>query len=243
VCAHASHIVSASHCFRTPAQRTLSAVLADLATAFDRLRIESQAGIRFALSAVCKIMMNEPLRQQARALENQFFSQVDQKLLADLRKQLETVTKREVLARVANIKDQDVLDQLLEFGIDAETFTALMFVPLAAVAWADGNVDAQERDAILAVARQANMQPGGLGYELLSSWLTAPPAESLFDAWKSYVSSLKKEMNPEWFDKLKAEVLNDAEEIAVASGGVLGIGRISAAEKKKLAELASAFED
>lgn len=188
-------------------------------------------------------MTSEPLKQQAKALENQFFSQLDQKLLANLKDRLERETKRDVLAHVANVKNQEVLDQLLDLGIDAETFTALMFVPLAAVAWADGSVSPEEHEAILKTAEAHNMQPGGLGYQMLASWIQTPPADELFQTWKLYVAALKKEMNPEWFAKLKTEVLHDAKKVADASGGILGFGRTSKAEQKRLDELEMAFDE
>jgi hypothetical protein len=187
--------------------------------------------------------MADPLRQQGKALENQFFSQMDQKLLAQLRVNLEMAPQREVLATVSNIKNPDVLDKLLDMGITGETFAALTYVPLAAVAWADGTIDPAERQAVLQAAEAHGTKKGALGYALLQTWLEHPPGPELLHTWRDYILELRKTVDPQWITKLKAEVMDFAEQVAEASGGILGlIQRVSTAERRKLDELARTFD-
>ncbi len=187
--------------------------------------------------------MSESLRKQAAALENQFFQQVDHQLLEQIRKNLESVPKREALASVSNITDAKVLDALLALNIDATTFAALTYVPLAAVAWADGALDANERAAILTAAEQHGVHAGRPGYQLLEQWLQNSPEPAIVAAWRTYVAALKKEADPVWFASLRDEVIGLAEKVAHASGGILGVVMtFSAAEKAKVADLAKAFD-
>lgn len=187
--------------------------------------------------------MNDALKQQGRALENQFFAQVDQQLLNKLKMELERLPQRDALAEVSNIRNPQVLDKLLELGIDATAFAALTYVPLAAVAWADGSLDDAERNAILQAAEQHGAKEGSPSYLLLEKWLRRPPEPEVLQAWKDYVAELRKSADPAWFTSLKAEVIDQAEAIAEASGGILGLmQKVSAAEQRKLAELRKAFD-
>ncbi len=186
--------------------------------------------------------MNDALNQQAKALENQFFHQLDQKLLAEVKANLEKQPKREALSQLTNIKSVEVLDKLLDLGIDATTFAAITFVPLAAVAWADGAIDARERNAVLKAAEQHGIQPTGPGFHLLERWLEQPPGPELLHTWERYIQELRNVMDPALVLALNKEVLDQAEAIAKSSGGILGMGqKISAAEQRKLDELAAAF--
>lgn len=151
--------------------------------------------------------MINPLNQQAKALENQFFAKLDQKLIEDVRENLEKAPARELLSTISNIKNVEVLDKLLSIGIDAKTFAALTFVPLAAVAWADGTLAEAERVAILKAAENHHIPKDGPGYQLLEKWLQHPPGPELMQAWRHYVQELRKVMEPTWVNALKQEVL------------------------------------
>jgi hypothetical protein len=187
--------------------------------------------------------MPDALHKQGQALENQFFSQVDQKLLEQLRQRLAKAPERDLLAQISGIQNPAVLDKLLALGIDAATFASLTFVPLAAVAWADGTLDAGERKAILQAAEQHQLKPDGPGYKILSHWLDKPVSAELVATWKAYVAELHKALDAAAFANLRGEILGLAEKIADASGGILGLGeRISPAEKRKLEELRTAFD-
>jgi hypothetical protein len=188
--------------------------------------------------------MSDALRQQGTALENQFFQHVDAKLLEQIRTRLASAGQRESLAQVANVKDPKVLDALLALNIDAATFAAMTFVPLAMVAWADGTLDDNERAAILKGAEQHGVHAGNPGYLLLETWLQeAPaPAPAVISAWRSYVTALNKEADAATVKGIKDEILGLSENVAEASGGFLGLTpKVSAAERAKLTEIAAAF--
>jgi len=62
----------------------------------------------------------------------------------------EMAETRESLAAVTGIRDAQVLQKLLKLDIRAEPAVSFALVPLVAVAWADGQIDAKERRAVLA---------------------------------------------------------------------------------------------
>ena len=87
------------------------------------------------------------------------------------RERMEKMERRDQLAQVSGIHDEAVLDRLIELDIGPETLAALEVVPLVFVAWADGKVQAEEREAIIAVAKAAGIQPQDGRYPLLEHWL------------------------------------------------------------------------
>ena len=81
------------------------------------------------------------LGDRGRALEDEFFRKEDQRLIERLRELRDKSVSREALALASGIKNEAILDKLLELGIRPETVAALALVPLAEVAWADGSLD------------------------------------------------------------------------------------------------------
>lgn len=189
-------------------------------------------------------MANEPLGDRKKALEDLFFSEVDQKLMDEMRARLAKEPDREALAKATNIKNKEVLDKLLDMGINASTLAAMTLVPLAAVAWADGSIEPAERDAILKAAEAEGMQPGSLAMTVLENWLSHSPGPQLLAAWKAYINELRGIMAPEWFTQMKTEIMDNAHRVAASAGGILGlIQTVSSTEQRKLDELKRAFEE
>ena len=117
----------------------------------------------------------------------------------------------------------------------------LSLVPLITVAWADGAIQDNERDAILHGAAGKGMEAGTDGHELLSSWLAKKPDDSLFEAWEGYIKSLLAQLNDEQTRLLKKQVVNFASLVAGSAGGFLGVGKVSGSEQKALARIEAAF--
>jgi hypothetical protein len=186
--------------------------------------------------------MSEALNQRQRALEDHFFSQKDQALLESLRKQMNSTDEQRELAKIIGVSDSQVLDHLTSLGVTPVTASVLAIIPLLAVAWADGEVDAKERQTILKSAHDHGIQQGTAAEEMLNEWLQTRPGDDIYQAWKAYVQSLSEEMSPADIAATKDATLERARKVAQAAGGVLGLGnRISQYEQKVLDDLASAF--
>jgi hypothetical protein len=175
-------------------------------------------------------------------LEDEFFHREDQKLIARLRELRAAEDARTALARVSGIKNPAVLDKLVALGIQPEMVAALFVVPLVEVAWADGSFDAKERAAVLEHAKASGFTPGSAELALLEAWLDRKPEARVFTAWQHLVEGLRAEFEPAQMEKLRSTLIERAQGVARASGGVLGIGKISKAEAAALARLEKAFQ-
>jgi hypothetical protein len=181
------------------------------------------------------------LGERSRNLEDEFFRKEDQRLIEKLRELKAREVSREALARVSGIRDTAILDRLVQLGIHAETLAALSIVPLAEVAWADGAIDEKERRAILERAEQSGVAPGSTSHDLLRSWLERRPEPRLLVAWTHMIQGLSDNLSPEQVAALRAGLVERVQAVARASGGVLGVGKVSSAEAEMIRQLESAF--
>jgi len=174
-------------------------------------------------------------------LEDAFFFAQDRTLVergAELRKMTDS---KEVLGTVSGITNDAILERLVNLSVRPETLAALALVPLIAVVWGDGEVDEKERTMVLAHARCQGIALGSVEYELLERWLTHRPEASLLRAWQHYVHGLCECLSPTERDALKEELMRNVRKAAEASGGFLGMGKISSQEEQVLAKLESTF--
>jgi hypothetical protein len=182
------------------------------------------------------------LEERGKALENQFFEKENQKKLEAMRAKDEAQTTREDLRKASGMTDEAVLDKLIALGLKTNTIAALSLVPLIEVAWADGEIQDNERSAILQGAHGKGLEVGSDGYELLQSWLRKQPQPELFEAWSAYIHALTGQLNDEQNKLLKNQIVGFAKMVAAAAGGFLGIGKVSASEEKVLARIDGAFK-
>jgi hypothetical protein len=181
------------------------------------------------------------LGDKVRTLEDEFFRKEDQRLVERLKELRAREVSREALGKASGIKNAAILDKLLQLGIRAEVVAALTIVPLAEVAWADGSIDDKERQAILERAGQSGVVPGSTDYALLESWLERRPEPKLLTAWIHMVEGICEHMTPEQVETLRAGLVERTQAIASASGGFLGVGKVSAAEADMIRQLESPF--
>ncbi len=176
-----------------------------------------------------------------RTMEDMFFFEREQTLI-EARKKLEQLKEtKENLAKVSGIRNEAVLENLVALGIRPETLTTLLAVPLAEVAWADGELQEKERDALIAYAEKAGVRNKDVNPETVSAWLRRKPEVELMNAWELYIQALSRELSESDRLALKEEVMADARSIADAAGGFLGFGRLCQAEQRMLARLEAAF--
>jgi hypothetical protein len=182
------------------------------------------------------------LAQRKKGLEESFFAKHNRELLEKLRQKTDAASRREQLMAVSGIRNQALLDELVALGLDAESLAALGLVPLIEVAWADGKVQARERDALLEAARKSGVVAGSTSYELLVGWLDREPEPGLLRAWKDYVAALRGAVSEDSVRALEAEVMARARSVARAAGGILGVGGVWGSEQRVLDQLEAAFK-
>jgi hypothetical protein len=178
---------------------------------------------------------------RVRSLEDEFFRKEDERAIQRLREMQAKEATREALSKAAGITNEAVLDRLLALGVRPEIASALSIVPLLEVAWADGSMDAKERDLVLDRAAKAGIAPGSPGHDLLRGWLERRPSDALLTAWTEMVRGLAGRMGPQEIASLRSDLIDRAQAIARASGGFLGVGSVSSAERDMIDRLTAAF--
>lgn len=187
-------------------------------------------------------MSDVTLEERGRALENQFYEKEDQAKLAAMKDKLATQKSKDDLRKASGMSDDAVLDRLVALGLTSNTIAALSLVPLIQVAWADGEIQANERTAILQGAHGKGLEEGTPGYKLLEGWLNKRPDDGLFQAWESYIKALAGQLNDEQNRLLRNQIVGFAKMVAAAAGGILGFGKVSASEEKVLHRIEAAFQ-
>ena len=182
------------------------------------------------------------LRKRGRALEESFFERRNRELLEQMQQQLSAQERKESLSAASGITNEALLDELVAMNLGAETLAALSLVPLVEVAWADGQIEPQERQCVLDAAKESGLRQSDPSYQLLNQWLQNKPQDNLLTVWKDYVRAMATQLSDETRQTLKDDLLGRARDVAEAAGGLLGLGRkVSKAEQAMLDELEAAF--
>ncbi len=155
-------------------------------------------------------MSEELLGDRKKALEDSFFAKESEKLRRELAEGEAMQANRDALSEASGITDDAVLEHLIALDIASDTLVALSLVPLVEVAWADGNVDDKERQAILAAAEAAGLDGEGASGQLLNRWLAEKPDREVLATWKEYVSALSETLSGDRRDALKQGLLGRA---------------------------------
>jgi hypothetical protein len=178
----------------------------------------------------------------ARTLEDAFFAKENARLLQQLRDRAKQQERRAAMRDVVRVDDDALIDHLIALGLEPETVLALQLVPLAAVAWADGQIEPRERDAVLKAAAAEGIAADSVAGQMLGNWLDHRPGDQLVDAWKRQMRALWPSLSPKERDAIRGAALERARSVAESAGGFLGLtSKISSQEKAVLDELAKVF--
>jgi hypothetical protein len=187
-------------------------------------------------------MADRSLKDRQHALEDAFYREDTESFRAQLELRQQEEDALDDLASASGISDEAVLRRLAGLGIRAETLAALTLIPLIEVAWADGRMDAREREAVLSGAESTGIPRESPSYGLLGIWIEDQPAPDLVDAWSEFIGALCRELSDEQADRLRSNILGRARDVAEAAGGFLGLGpKVSPEEEEVLESLALAF--
>ena len=109
------------------------------------------------------------------------------------------------------------------------------------MAWADGEVQEQERETILQIARE-KYQLGDEGAVMLTNWLTHPPSDAYLERGRRLLVALAHER--EGFDLSPGQlgdVVAFCRQVAEAAGGFLGFRTVSGEEADAIEAIARAL--
>lgn len=176
-------------------------------------------------------MLAESQRQiRGKALEEAFFFQMDQELIEELSKRLQRDEKLRSFASATGIQDRKRLESLVDAGFELSTLTAFIWVPLVFVAWADGHADELEKKAITELLADRGISPQTAEMMIEHDWFRHGPTDELWITWEEFVNASLAGLTPSDRNELIDEIVELCHVVANASGGVLGIGKISRPE-------------
>jgi hypothetical protein len=179
----------------------------------------------------------EFLGDRRRTQEEEYFLKRDRELIEKGRKQRDESDARAHMIERTGITDEHMLNELEALGYTAETVVLLDLVPLVKVAWAEGNVSDGERRRLMEVARGRSIDEDSLADRQLASWLALRPGDDFLKRSLRVIATMLQ-ARPSAERQTDAQLLlESSRSIALASGGVLGFGKVSAAEEAALADI------
>jgi hypothetical protein len=179
------------------------------------------------------------LAKRGRALEDEYFRKKDRELIEKIRQASATEQARKDLGRKARLDDPQLVHELQDLGFTPDTVDLLPLVPIIQMAWAEGGITKAERELILRLARSRGIEDGSAADRQLTEWITNQPAEVVFARATRLIRAMLDSGSAQTGDLNADDVVKYCEEIASASGGMLGIGRISAEERSPLSRIAA----
>lgn len=174
-----------------------------------------------------------PLADRGRSLEEEYFRRRDRELLERMRAATAADEARRQMGSVSGLPDADVAE-LQALGFTPDTVVLLPLVPLLQVAWAESGVSAEESALIVQLARARGISEGSAADAQLSRWLKEQPPASVFAGASRLVSAMLDAPGGAAQGLTKDELVAYCERVAAASGGFLGIKKISAEERALL---------
>jgi hypothetical protein len=170
--------------------------------------------------------------------EDDYFRKQDRELVERMRRASAANEARER----TGIQDPDLLRDLSELGFTGDTVSLLPLVPILQVAWADADVSPEERKLILEIARIRGIAEGSPADQQLAAWLTHRPAPSVFSGAGRLVAAMLAAGSAATHDLSADDLVKYCESIAAASGGILGLAKVSATERAAIEQVQKALK-
>jgi hypothetical protein len=181
---------------------------------------------------------DNPLGDRGRSLEEEYFRKKDRELVEKIRRAAAAQEARQQLSAKSGLQDPELINELEALGFTPETVILLPFIPLIQVAWAEGGISDAERALLMKLARSRGIAEGSAADRQLTDWLATRPAEEVFARAMRLARAVLS--SPAEHRAMSADdVVKYAEDIAAASGGMFGIGRVSAEERAILMTVAA----
>lgn len=168
------------------------------------------------------------LGDREKAMEADYFRKENEKLLEKLRQGAKLDDIAKALADKLQVDNQDLLGRVRDLGVTLETAPALFLTPLVQVAWAEGSVGNREREAVLRLARERDVQEDSPAYAQLVEWLKVRPSDALFDAGLEVIKYGFAVLPPKEMEERIVRLIDACHDVAAASGTelarLLGLG-------------------
>lgn len=176
------------------------------------------------------------ITSDVRAREEEYFRRKDRELVERMRQEAAAARARQELEASSGLTDPALLQELEALGFTPETLGLLPLVPIVQVAWVEGGVSVEERTLIEQLARQRGIAPDSAAGRQLSEWLATRPSEAVFTRATRLIRAMLDAPSARG-DVRADDLIRRCEEIAAASGGVLGFRKISSEERALLEQI------
>ena len=177
--------------------------------------------------------------ERGRSFEEEYFRKKDRELLEKMRQASAAAEARADMGARTGLTDPQLLEELQALGFTPETVALLPLVPVVQVAWAEGGVTVAERTLIITLARARGIAEGGAADRQLAGWLDERPSAQVFASAARLIGAM---LATPQADLSADDLVKHCESIATASGGVFGLNRVSAEERRILTSLADALK-
>jgi hypothetical protein len=182
---------------------------------------------------------HDGVAKRGRALEEEYFRKKDRELIEKIRQAAAAEQVRKDTGRKIGLDDPELLKELRDLGFTPETVGLLPLVPIIQMAWAEGGITKAECELILRLARSRGVEAGSAADRQLTKWMTNPPDEGVYGRARRLIRAMLDAGSTHTGDLNADDLVKYCEDIASASGGILGIGRISAEERALLSSIAA----
>jgi hypothetical protein len=179
--------------------------------------------------------------KRQRASEEDYFRKKDRELVERMRQAAAADQARRDMSAKTGLTDPVLLAALEELGFTPDTIALLPMVPVIQLAWAEGGVTPAERAMVVDLARKRGIEADGAADRQLSDWLTLRPGQDVFDGAMRLIGAMLSTSTEDHGGVDAEDVIKSAEAIASASGGILGIGKISSEERAILSQIQAAL--
>lgn len=186
---------------------------------------------------------NDGITDDVRKREEEYFRRQDKELIEKMRRASAAAQERLALETQTGIHDPEMLQQLQDLSFTPGTIALLPLIPVLQVAWAEGGISTAERAAIVALARSRSITPGSEADHQLTEWLERRPSADTFRKATRLIAAMVDHPGEGFQDITADDLLKYCEQIAHASGGLFGIGTVSAEERAALQQISAQLKN
>jgi hypothetical protein len=182
------------------------------------------------------------LDDRRRALEEEYFRRKDRELVEKMRNAAAADRAHDEMSAKTGLHDPELLKELDALGFTPETISVLPLAPIVEMAWAEGGITPAERTLLVTLARDRGIMEGSPADRQLSEWMARQPSPDVFARATRLIRAMLDTGAPGGETMSAEDLIKYSESIAAASGGILGIGRISSEERATLARIVTALK-
>jgi hypothetical protein len=185
---------------------------------------------------------HDAFAERGRALEEEYFRRKNRELVEKMRRDASNEEARHEMGVKTGLHDPEMLNELQALGFSPDTISLLPLMPVIQMAWGENAVTDAERAALVKLARARGITDGSAADRQLSVWLSQRPDADVFTRATRLIRAMLDAQPQDQAPLTADDLVKYCETIAAASGGILGLNRVSAEERDLLATIAEGLK-